>query len=97
MKYTKTINIETTFTELLDSCNDIDINSQEIIKELSDKFESYEFDIKLLHSILDIINSCSPSKEDLKDLDIDKIRKLLEVFGIATIGDMNIINVSKDE
>lgn len=95
MKLIKNILVETTFEELLDNAEDSDINIQDIIKQLSDKFESYEFDIKILHSILDILNSCQPNKDDIKDLDVDKIRTLLKFIGLDITGNFNIINVDK--
>jgi len=70
--------IEITFKEIIGQYNSEDVGS--MVEEISDCFESYECDCNILNQIINIILSCDPVKEELKLLDVDKMKKLLKII-----------------
>ena len=83
MKAIKEENLNFTEITIFDIIQNDEVKRSEIplvIQQLSDNFESYEVDSIILNKIIKIIIDCGPNKEDLKDIDVEKVKELLNLL-----------------
>lgn len=83
MKAIKEENLNFTEITIFDIIQNDEVKRSEIplvIQQLSDNFESYEVDSMILNKIIKIILDCGPNKKDLKDIDVEKVKELLNLL-----------------
>lgn len=52
---------------------------EQVIQKISSNFENWKVDTIILNSIVNIILNISPNSGNLKDIDTEKLSKLLEI------------------
>ena len=80
MKRIRVIEEETFFSELIAECEDKDIDIKDILSAIDTKFENYKTNVELINVSIKLLLDCSPFKDDCKDIDIDNLKKLLNIL-----------------
>jgi len=62
-------------------CTDDDVNIKDIIHSISNRYEDYAVDSKIVNTGITVMLNCSPSIDDLKNINIENLAKLLKILG----------------
>lgn len=73
---------EVTFSTLIYECDNVDINIKDILQSIDSKFENYKTNVELINVSVSLLLNCSPRKDDCEGLDVENLRKLLDIISL---------------
>ena len=71
---------EVSFSKLIEECEDKDISIKNILQAIDTRFERYDINAQMINESVILLLSCSPDKDDCKDIDKENLEKLLNIL-----------------